>query len=534
MPPTPRCADRVAAGDGRDAATHPSAVIDAHGTRHALREVMRLRLDQLDARGLDLLLGRADRRVVIGAVTDLQGQLVTGDGTFTLEQASLARGEIASLQLQFATTNVSSEAAVVLEDVHGRAQRDRERFGLQLRAGTATASRLVLRIGDHVIEGQVELAGARLRIDGPEGVVFAERVVLGDVSLALGAVRLRLDRVAGVHVAVGWGRDGLRIEAEGIEIATGGFELALPEPAPAETAAEARPEVAPEAAGEAIERAPRALPFSREDVLALLDGVAGDVNVDLGVDLTVPVIGRRRATHRFRIPIENGALDYRKLESDLSTLEDALLDFSVRDGGLVLERGIPFIATRGRGKPILRWDLDADDLALAEARRIRLAMLPRFTVVGEGSGDPSKPPRVALRQLEAREIDVRVQVQIGAPPARLPLRRIDELSAAGNVFHTPDAPPREGHVEARIAGVELGPMTLPIGRAESGQTRREIRIEQLGLELAEAIEVAFAGIRPRAARGTLRGLTITGLRLAPASSTSVLEPHPEARASDSM
>src|SRR5690606_8508450 len=110
-----------------------------------------------------------------------------------------------------------------------------------------------------------------------------------DVSLALGAVRLRLDRVAGVHVAVGWGRDGLRIEAEGIEIASGGFELAWPEPAPAETAAEARPEVAPEAAGEAIERAPRALPFSREDVLALLDGVAGDVNVDLGVDLTVPV-----------------------------------------------------------------------------------------------------------------------------------------------------------------------------------------------------------------------------------------------------
>ena len=469
---------------------------------------MRLRLDQLDARGLDLQLGRDDRRVVIGSATDLQGQLVTGPGAFTLEHASLARGEIASLQLQLATTNVSSEAGITLEDVHGRAQREGERFTLELRGGTASSPQLVVRIGGIAIEGRVELAGVRLRIDGKEGVVYAERVVLADVALALGAVRLRIDRIAGLQVAIGWGHDGLRVDAQAIELASGAVEVAFPE----------RPAAA------AVDRAPRQLPFAPGDLLALLDGLAGDVNVDLGLDLTVPVIGRRTATHRFRIPIENGALDYRKLESDLSTLEDALLDFSVRDGALVLERGIPLIPTRGRGKPILRWDLDGDDLALAEAQRIRLAVLPHFTLASEGAGDPSKPASVALRQLEARDLDARLQLQLADPPAALPLRRIDELTVAGNLFHAPDAPPREGRLQARVAGLELGPLGLPLGRLRLG-------IDQLVLDVAEAGEIAFAGLSPRTAGVALHGLAVTGFRLAPASAASVQETR-ESRASE--
>ncbi len=468
---------------------------------------MRLRLDQLDARGLDLQLGRDDRRVLIGSATDLQGQLVTSPGAFKLELASLARGEIANLQLQLGKTHVSSEEGIVLDDVHGRAHREHERLSLELRAGTASSPQLVLRIGELAIEGRVELAGVRLRIDGKDGVAFAERVVLADVALALGAVRLRIDRIAGLHVAVGWGHDGVRVDAEAIELASGTVELAFPE----------RPAAAP------TERTPRRLPFTLDDVLSLLDGVAGDVNVDLALDLTVPVIGRRTATHQFRIPIENGALDYRKLESDLSALEDSLLDFSVRDGGLVLERGIPLIPTRGRGKPIVRWDLEGDDLALAEARRIRLAVLPRFTLVSDGESDPNKPPAVALRQLEARDLDARLQLQLAEPPAALPLRRIDELSVAGNLFHAPSTPPREGHVQARIATLELGSFTIPLGRLQ-------LAIAQLVLDGADTIEVSFAGLSPRRARIALRGLAVTNFRLAPAARPAmtaerVAQPH---------
>ena len=461
---------------------------------------MRLRLDQLDAHGLELQLGRDDRRVVLGHVTELQGQLVTGAGALTLDDVRLARGEIASLQLQLTTTNVSSNAGILLEDVQAHGQRDRGSLDLDLRARAASTPRLQLRIGELVIEGRVELAGVHLRIQGGEGVVFAERVVLADVSLAHGAVRGTLDRIAGIDVTIGWGHDGPRVEAKAIELASGAFEVAFPDvPAPAPA-----------------EQPPRRSPFTRDDVLALLDGLAGVVNVDLVLDLTVPVIGRRNATHQFRIPIENGALDYRKLESDLSTLEDALLDFSVRDGALVLEMGIPLITSRGRGKPLLRWDLEGDDFALAEVRRIRLANVPRFTVVSEGEADPQKPSRVALRQLETRGLDVRLQLQLAEPPARLPVYRIDELSVAGDVFHAPDSPPHEGRLQARVAGVELGAMVLPLGRLQLG-------VEHFVLELADQIEIAFAGLRPRAVRGALRGVAVTGLRLARPGSASVIE-----------
>jgi hypothetical protein len=470
---------------------------------------MRVRLDQVDARGLELLLGRDDRRVVVRSATELQGELITGADTLAVEDGSLARGE-ATLQLQLGTTSVSSDAGIVLEHVQGRAHRDLEAFDLELRAGVASSPRLVLRIGRLEIEGRVELAGVRLRIDDGEGFVFAERVVIADASLALGGVRLVIDRITGEQVAVGWGRDGLRVDADHVDVASGAFEVAFPE-APA---------------GAPAERAARRLPFALDDVLALLDGVAGDLNVDLALDLAVPVIGRRTATHRFRIPIEDGALDYRKLESDLSTLEDALLDFSVRDGALVLERGIPLINTRGRGKPIVRWELEGADLALAENRRIRLAMLPRFAVVSESDGEPSKRSRVALRQLEARELDARLQLRLAQPPAGLPVRRIDELVVAGNVFHAPDDAPREGRLQARLTGVDLGALALPVGRLQVG-------VEQLGLEIADAGEIVFADLRPRAVRGTVRGLAITGLRIAPGASPSLVD-RADARASDSV
>ncbi len=135
--------------------------------------------------------------------------------------------------------------------------------------------------------------------------------------------------------------------------------------------------------------------------MALLDGLAGEINVDLALDLTVPVIGRRRATHRFRIPIVDGVVDYMGLEGDLSTLESALLDFAIRDAALVLEMGNPVPPETRPRKPILQWDLAPAGLDLARRDRIRLAMLPRFrTVAGtpDPPGSPSDSSRFAIRR----------------------------------------------------------------------------------------------------------------------------------------
>src|SRR5690606_11056084 len=87
----------------------------------------------------------------------------------------------------------------------------------------------------------------------------------------------------------------------------------------------------------------------------LLDSLTGHAHVDVGIDITLPLIGRRRAVHQLRVGVQQGRIDYRALESDLSALEDALLDFSVRDDALVLELGIPLLPTRGMGKPLIRW-----------------------------------------------------------------------------------------------------------------------------------------------------------------------------------
>ncbi len=168
-----------------------------------------------------------------------------------------------------------------------------------------------------------------------------------------------------MQVVAAWGADGLRIEARSIAIAEiGGSAPLTTTTSPTRSAS----------------------PPEWTEVMTLLDGLAGVINVELSLDLTVPVIGRRRATHRFRIPIADGAVDYMGLEKDLSTLESALLDFAIRDGALVLEMGIPFLPTRGLGKPILQWDLAPADLDLARRDRIRLAVLPRFRTVGGESG----------------------------------------------------------------------------------------------------------------------------------------------------
>jgi len=51
----------------------------------------------------------------------------------------------------------------------------------------------------------------------------------------------------------------------------------------------------------------------------------------------VPIIGHRKATHRLRVPSQVHARLPRAREQ-LSTLENAVLDFSAKDGALRLER----------------------------------------------------------------------------------------------------------------------------------------------------------------------------------------------------
>jgi hypothetical protein len=317
-------------------------------------------------------------------------------------------------------------------------------------------------------------------------------------ELAIAGGDVRVGRLE-IRTATATGATVSPATAESAPDATSGAPAQASEPSSEPSSAPA-PEVA--APGEPARSA-----MVREG-LGLLERVSGNIDVDLALDLTVPVLGRRRATHKFRIPIERGEIDYRKLENDLSTLENALLDFAIRDGGLVLEMGIPFIPTRGLGKPIVRWELGPEDLALAQQDRIRLVVLADGRLEGDGDGgEPSgRTSRVALRQLELQRLDVRLGLAEGEPPPTIPLRRIGTVALAGHLYHQPDAEVREGAIEGRLDDVELGAYELPIGP-------RVASIGGLRLVAAPELAIGFLGLRPRLARVGVEQLVIEQIRI---------------------
>lgn len=186
--------------------------------------------------------------------------------------------------------------------------------------------------------------------------------------------------------------------------------------------------------------------------MRMLDQLDGKLDVDLTADLSVPVLGSRRATHHFRIPIEHGAIDYKQLEGDLSTLEDAIIDFTVRGDKLMLERAVPLLP--GLNKPIVVWPLTDVELALAKRKQVRLRTLPSARLASEAkkkskdstkSGDGSKPS-VAVRELDFANVELEVALR----PRRADEEQSEPLEAAftrasigslrvdGRLRHIPD------------------------------------------------------------------------------------------------
>ena len=244
----------------------------------------------------------------------------------------------------------------------------------------------------------------------------------------------------------------------------------------------------------------------------LLDGLRGEFNVDLEVDLTVPVIGRRRATHRFRVPIDAGAVDYIELEKDLSTLENSILDFAVRsDGTLVLERGIPLLPTRGRGKPILTWQLEPLDLALAQKDRIRLAVFPQFEVAG--SEDAESEPKeegsssVALRSLVLSNMETHLSLDANVQPLEAAIRSltVEQLSLLGQVQFHPGQEPKPGRLSGEVKGVEATLVGLPLAA-------HALSIAQLHVGSVADLEGDFLGLGITSLNCVCSDFSFQGLR----------------------
>lgn len=382
--------------------------------------------------------------------------------------------------------------------------------------------------------GSVSAQDLALRLDGQEGEARGSEMEISELAFQSGALAIEAASLSGERMLVGWDGSGVRLEADtlncpALSLSLGGIQLTLEgcslhgvrvrgsEISVAQGSVTAiavhalfGAEKKPLEQRASPKGAPAAQPLALFD-WHVLDGLRGEFNVDLEVDLTVPVIGRRRATHRFRIPIDAGALDYMQFEQDLSTLENALLDFAVRDDGtLVLERGLPLLPTRGRGKPILIWRLDPGDLELARRNRVRLAVLPEFEVAASDEAPESKSTGspISLRSATLGNLEMRLALRMGSRPLTSVLRRLsfDEIALRGEVHHHPEQQSRPGFVRGAAKRLEAAISDLPVAKSL-------LSLDRLEIDSISEFEVQTSDLSPRVLSCALGPLRVESLSL---------------------
>jgi hypothetical protein len=515
---------------------------------------VRLALDRLDAQGLVVELpGTAKELIAIRSATALRGVLVTGAGAgsgagdrLELSDTSAETVVLEALRLVLGDLVLSNAGGATMQGVRMSLIQDRASLALDIAAASLVCADLgiAVAVDDVVLAFGMKLTGVRLSVRDAEGSLSAEGVELSDFSLRVGELQLRSPALSGRGVAIRWAAKGLALDAVALDTAalevSSGVDmrvalagahvdaLALDGPtiAAGHVAAErGRVEVAIASATATATATARVAGGDGGGTRFLdwraLDGLSGEVDVDVEVDLTVPLIGHRKATHRLRVPIAGGSLDYRALESNLAALENALIDFAVKDGVLRLERVNPLFPARGHGKPIVIWDLDAADLALAEQERVRLAVLPSARLADAGADahdahEPSKRSSIALRRLALHRIDVKLALAPveGALTGQFRPRSIGLLVLQGSVDHAPDdadAAPgaqRAGSVLGELAGLVASVVGLPLGESV-------LDAATLALASASPIEVTFVDVHPVKVEVVLAGVAVEGIRVSP-------------------
>lgn len=495
---------------------------------------MRVSLEGLEARGLVVdLPGPGALHAAVSEARGLGGALTQADGALTLSDVRAASVALASLRLPLGSVVVSTESPAVFSALTLALTRDAAGLQLQLSAEVDAAA-LGIDTPSLSVRGRARLVGATLSVTPGAGSLTATHVEIEGLTLRTGAVTVTAPALRWEGFAMSWGEafrlEGQRLVAASAEVSTGRVTLQLHDPAvdrfalaggdlTADGVTLGRAEVlatlggdGPKASAETDSEPPVAAHTPLVD-LNLLDAVSGRVDVDVSVDITVPILGSRRATHHLRVPIDAGALDYLALENNLAPLENALLDFALRDTGLVLERGLPLLPTRGRGKPIVVWDLDGDDLALARRNRIRLARLPKARLAREATEAPPEegprpPAAIALRHLTLGHIDVALRLAPHDAPFDAVLRHLQasSVTVVGAVSHDPGQPPRPGQLRGAAEALGGALRGLAVGT-------RHLDVAALALARLDTLEVDFEGLRPRAVRGELAGVVLRGVAL---------------------
>lgn len=508
---------------------------------------MRIKLHQADAARVEIELPHPDGRRRALSLTELRGasggieRVASGPtgGEVRVRGVRAASALVDHLEWplprggRIATASPAGLAGLSVDiDVPGTAARGGDVAPLSGRAALTRASARAVN---------VELgAGGRLVVDldarassleiSPEriGYATADRIDLGNLQTAIAGWLLRVSSAALERARADWREsetllgagaghlagatltsDGVTVEIDRIDMPEGmrtsGRALVIPELLIPEMRVAVDDVVAavkkrlPARAAPAPRAATESGRFHFD--FGFLDRITGRLDVDLTMELSVPVIGRREATHHFRIPIVGGALNYRELERDLAGIEDAFIDLEVRGKSLVIERRIPLI---GLEKPLIVWELSPDELELAKKRLVRLRTIPRMQIMRGGGGGEKGP--ITVRRLHFAGVEIELALAPADEAGGDPLTGLSvaNLKARGELEY----PPREGAPTRAYAAVEriaAGPFELPAG---SGR----IEIDRVEVSTVEA-QVAFTGLRPRGGRVAARGAVLRNLKI---------------------
>jgi hypothetical protein len=584
---------------------------------------MRFSLKQTSARAFDFSLpdreGRA-RQLGFEHITELGGAIEITPQAILLQEAAARLLQITAVEWRTRSGVIGIGAPVAVMDVFVDGRIPRGHNASMPLDGRATVKRLstdslVLEGFGPRLSGGVRMERIDVAQHEPAGTASVESVAVSELETAAGDFLVRLREAAAAGIQARWpvarpgeteqasapGGDGdggmeiaiasvtgtglamrsraIEIQAENIDVREAAMrgrafslaavsvgklslELDLAALRAGERAAEHAAEQV-ERDGAAAVRAPKRRSIRSRIDWRFLDRVDGQIDVDVTVDVHLPVIRRRKATHYFRVPIEKGVFNYRQLENGLSSLENAVIDFDLRGHKLVIERDLPIIRMR---KTLVEWRLDDEEVALAKQRRVKLHTLPRF-VIKSGNGKNSD---IKLHGIEIRPINIDLSVASpAAPGAETGAEANAETGAEANAQAGAEANAQAGaetNAEARATGegaearapegaaarpeqaanaqgyggilpelvlrrlIATGSLDYPEGEGALALKVKQLAAALRGLPLGgfvvdvgairvdsiEPVKIVFDGLRPRAISLTLSGLALEHVTVTPA------------------
>ncbi len=481
------------------------------------------------------------QNVLIDAIDGLAGKLETNAAGLRLSDVSASSAQLGDLRLRFGSVQLVAAENTLLTHLSSEVESPRD-GNLRLSAGAErlTCPQLSVLVGGIEVSGQLDARLFELRVDETGGEIAAEDVKLQGFGFRLDHVSLVAPDLRAGKLRISWGEQGFQLRAERIDCNL--LDIAVPgtvlrgeqlradvlrvhdsdisvsalvmghvdarmdlgaasadvSAEPADLASQVPAPIAdapPLTVGEHTEsRVDEYHPDLPIFDWRLLDFVSGQLNVDVGMRIQLPLV-TRRAVHELRVPIEGGAVDFRELERNLSALEESLLDFSVRDDQLILELGVPLLPTRGRGKPLVRWNLAEVDQELAARDRVRLAALARpIPSEPRESRAPQSSERsvASLRELALKNLSLDISVAAAPQPMLALLRSfsVRQLKINGDVIHRVEDEQACSQLRASMRELALDLDDFPV----SG---RRFDLRDVMVAEVPSLMVQFEGARPR-------------------------------------